>query len=206
MNNIISSRSYTNTERLIEFLKCNESYYRNSFQYHIHVFVDLNKHLISDDNLQSLQTLMRSLLNGKQTIDGIDNRTWFSCFSGGMYKINITQSSPDVYPTINYHIIAFSNKNDLQESMETELIKRLKKIILKAEVKKFNGQFFGVDGINNLEKDLDKINSNSGFHFFSESVRSLPPKYVKWMYRMMHQEERTFGDVYKKIHCLSYLY
>ena len=75
MNNLFLTKSYA--ERFTAFIKANESNYKNSFQYHIHICVDLNKDIISDDHLQILQTLMRCLINGKQTINAYDNRTWF---------------------------------------------------------------------------------------------------------------------------------
>ena len=206
MNNLFLPKSYTNTERFTEFIKSNQSYYTNSFQFHIHISVDLNKHLISDDNLHLLQTLMRSLINGKQSIDRVDNRSWFSLyFSGGFYKITITQHSPEDYPTINYHLFAFSNKNNLEETMPPELIMRLQKIIPIIELKKFKREFFVYDGYKNIEEVLDKINLDAGFHFDSAPVKSLPNNFIRWMYRVMYEEPKTFGEVYKKMH-LSYLY
>jgi hypothetical protein len=183
----------------------NANQFAGSFVYHIHFLVPLTIGC-SDDALHSLQSLMRSLINGKQTMDGIHNRGWFaSSFSGGLYKISITQNAPEVFPIINYQIIAFSTKNNLQETMPSELLIRLQKNIPNIELKNFQMKYCDKEGLNKLQHDFEKINSESGFHFLSPPVRSLPYNYIKWMYKLMHQEEISFGEVYRRMH-LSYIY
>lgn len=205
MNNLLSTRSYENRHTVTGFIRNNLDYFQNSFQYHIHLSVDLNKHSISD-NLQSLQTLMRSLINGKQTINAIDNRTFFSShFFGGWYKISITQPSPKAFPKMHYNIVGFSKQKDLEKMISSELSIRLNKIILNVQINQFREESCNEKEIDNLEREFEKINSDSGFYFSSEPVRSLPSSYINSMYHVMHQPVKTFGIIYKRLH-MPYLY
>jgi hypothetical protein len=92
MNTFTPAHSYTGTKTqlITGFIKANQRFFQGSSVYQIHLAVPLDENLISDGNLYSLKSLMRSIVNGKQTIDGIDNRDWFaSHFLGGFYKVNI---------------------------------------------------------------------------------------------------------------------
>ena len=192
-------------ERLIHVIKENEHLFEKLFMYNIHYSFPLSETLISQNNLFLLKSLIRSLINGKRTIDGVNNRDWFSkYFSGGFYKINIHQRIPEDYPVIEYHLICFSKRNDLENVITNDLICRIKNILNETELKSFFGEPFSVHGINSLKEKFERINSTSGFHFFSQPVRSLTKSYLDFMFSTMHQPIRTFGIFYKKIH-LAYL-
>lgn len=76
--------------------------------------------------------------------------------------------------------------------MSIELIKRLQKILPDIELKKFYKEFFCVDGINKLEEYFDKLNSGSGFHFFSPPVISFPSNYINWFYYGYASKRKNF--------------
>ena len=140
MNNMLLTRSHTNTQTFSAFIKNNETYFQNSFLYKIHFTVSLDKNLLSENNLYSLKSFVRLLINGKQTVDATSNREWFSLnFLGGFYKINITQPSPEELPEIHYHIICFSQSEDLEEIIAPDLLIRSQKIVPNVEINEFRG-------------------------------------------------------------------
>ena len=183
---------------LSEFFKKNQFHFQNYFLYSIEILIPLNTIEISEKNLLILKRLLRSLINGKKTIDGLNNRDWFSkYFSGGLYTINIYQPSPGDYPVIEYHMICFSKSNNLEHAITNDLDNRIKNILNKAELKSFYHEPFSVAGISNLEENFAEINSTSGFHFFSKPVRMLTKSYLSWLFSVMHQPVETFGTLYQ---------
>ena len=79
--------------------------------------------------LEPLKKVGRELINGLSSISSVSNRKWWSLFvQSGVRYFSIEQKNTEDYPTFNHHFIFYSEKDNVDSRIETQLKYRLKKI------------------------------------------------------------------------------
>ena len=77
--------------------------------------------------LEPLKKVGRELINGLSSISSVSNRKWWSLFvQSGVRYFSIEQKNTEDYPTFNHHFIFYSEKDNVDSRIETQLKYRLK--------------------------------------------------------------------------------
>lgn len=153
-------------------------------------------------NLESLQEISRKLTNGMVSLGSIPNRRfWNRYFEGGVRTISIHQTDPQVYPSFNLNYIVYSDNDNLDVRIFSNLFSRIKVIDGSLE---FSMEYIGTFDQPVIIKDTDyQVN----IFWESEPVKKLGRKNMDDMLSTINQRPRFLGKLFKsnKTHIINQL-
>jgi len=143
-------------------------------------------------NFESLQEISRKLTNGMVSLGSIPNRRfWNKYFEGGVRTISIHQTDPQEYPSFNLNFIVFSDNDNLDVRIFSNLYSRIKMIDRSLE---FSMEYLGTFDRPVIIKDTDyQVN----IFWESEPVKKLGRKNMEDMLSTTNQRPRFFGKLFK---------
>ena len=143
--------------------------------------------------LEPLKKVGRELINGLSSISSVSNRKWWSLFvQSGVRYFSIEQKNTEDYPTFNHHFIFYSEKDNVDSRIETQLKYRLKKISRLFEYK--------IDYLGNYDLGPIKntIKLGVAVDFNSVPIIKLGEEIVEEIYKIKDQKPIVFGEKYNK--------
>ena len=143
--------------------------------------------------LEPLKKVGRELINGLSSISSVSNRKWWSLFvQSGVRYFSIEQKNTEDYPTFNHHFIFYSEKDNVDSRIETQLKYRLKKISRHFEYK--------IDYLGKYDLGTIKNTIKLGVvvDFNSVPIIKLGEEIVEEIYKIKDQKPIVFGEKYNK--------
>jgi hypothetical protein len=143
--------------------------------------------------LEPLKKVGRELINGLSSISSVSNRKWWSLFvQSGVRYFSIEQKNTEDYPTFNHHFIFYSEKDNVDSRIETQLKYRLKKISRHFEYKiDYLGKY-------DLGTIKNTIKLGVAVDFNSVPIIKLGEEIVEEIYKIKDQKPIVFGEKYNK--------
>lgn len=144
-------------------------------------------------SLDSLKKSGRELINGLSSISSISNRKWWNMFvESGVRFYSVEQKDENSFPTFNNHLIFFSDKDNLDQRMNSHLKYRLKKVSRHLEYK---FDYLGQYDLKTIEKSI-----NIGVSVINESqpLIKLGDEIMDEINKIKDQRPIIFGNKYKK--------
>lgn len=143
--------------------------------------------------LEPLKKVGRELINGLSSISSVSNRKWWSLFvQSGVRYFSIEQKNTEDYPTFNHHFIFYSEKDNVDSRIETQLKYRLKKISRHFEYKiDYLGKY-------DLGTIKNTIKIGVAVDFNSVPIIKLGKEIVEEIYKIKDQKPIVFGEKYNK--------
>jgi hypothetical protein len=144
-------------------------------------------------SLEPLKKVGRELINGLSSISSVSNRKWWSLFvQSGVRYFSIEQKNTEDYPTFNHHFIFYSEKDNVDSRIETQLKYRLKKISRHFEYKiDYLGKY-------DLGTIKNTIKLGVAVDFNSVPIIKLGEEIVEEIYKIKDQKPIVFGEKYNK--------
>lgn len=161
--------------------------------YHLTIFLQPSRETYNHFSLNSLKKVGRELINGLSSLSSVSNRKWWSLFvDSGIRFYSVEQNLNENYPIFKHHIIFFSEKDNLDVRMNTQLKYRIKKIDrhLNHSIS-YLGQY-------DIEKIQDSINLNSSVNYESQNVKKLGEDIISEIHKIKDQRPIVFGKKYRK--------
>jgi hypothetical protein len=144
-------------------------------------------------SLDSLRKSGRELINGLSSISSVSNRKWWNMFiETGVRWYSVEQRNENEYPSFNNHFLFYSDKDNLDVRMNTQLKYRLKKISRHLE---YEFDYLGLYDIKTIENSI-----NLGVYVFYESqpMVKLGEDIINEINKIKDQRPMIFGEKYKK--------
>jgi hypothetical protein len=144
-------------------------------------------------SLEPLKKVGRELINGLSSISSVSNRKWWSLFvQSGVRYFSIEQKNIEDYPTFNHHFIFYSEKDNVDSRIETQLKYRLKKVNRHFEYK--------IDYLGKYDLGIIKntIKLGVAVDFNSVPIIKLGEEIVEEIYKIKDQKPIVFGEKYNK--------
>ena len=143
--------------------------------------------------LEPLKKVGRELINGLSSISSVSNRKWWSLFvQSGVRYFSIEQKNTEDYPTFNHHFIFYSEKDNVDSRIETQLKYRLKKI---SRLFEYKIDYLGKYDLGTIKKT---IKLGVAVDFNSVPIIKLGEEIVEEIYKIKDQKPIVFGEKYNK--------
>jgi hypothetical protein len=161
--------------------------------YYLTISVNPTRETYHNFSLEPLKKTGRELINGLSSMSSVSNRAWWGMFvESGVRYYSIDQKDENDYPIFNNHFIFYSNKDNLDVRMNTQLKYRLKKIS-----KSFTYTFDYL-GQYDIKKIQDTIKIGVSVNYESIPMVKLGDEIRDEIYKIKEQRPITFGDKYNK--------
>lgn len=186
-----------NLQQTLELIKLNPHVLEDKYIYSIKITVPVSPHNMHLLNSSHLNALVRTLVNSKMSIAGIDNRTWFNNnFTGGLYIVSTEQKEPDDAIFVHYNIWCISDKVNLDQIINTNLQVRIKKILPIAIVTIEPG--IKVDSAETFVGKVGRLmNIPPPIHLNSPSFLFLTNSFKRVIISFLSADIRFIGTLYK---------
>jgi len=151
-------------------------------------------------DFQKLNEISRSLINGMTSLGSIPNRKfWNKYFDGGIRTISIFQNDPENFPSINLNYIVYSDQDNLDVRVNSQLSTRIK-MIDPTLISKF--EYIGSYDFSRINEYLD---SSTNFDQNSQPMEKLGQKNIELMVFNVLQRPRFIGGLFKsnKLHLVK---
>ena len=143
--------------------------------------------------LEPLKKVGRELINGLSSISSVSNRKWWSLFvQSGVRYFSIDQKNTEDYPTFNHHFIFYSEKDNVDSRIETQLKYRLKKI---SRLFEYKIDYLGKYDLGTIK---NTIKLGVAVDFNSVPIIKLGEEIVEEIYKIKDQKPIVFGEKYNK--------
>jgi hypothetical protein len=143
--------------------------------------------------LEPLKKVGRELINGLSSISSVSNRKWWSLFvQSGVRYFSIEQKNTEDYPTFNHHFIFYSEKDNVDSRIETQLKYRLKKI---SRLFEYKIDYLGKYDLGTIK---NTIKLGVAVDFNSVPIIKLGEEIVEEIYKIKDQKPIVFGEKYNK--------
>ncbi len=175
---------------IIEFLdvSANEDFFDKHF-YYLKISVTPTRETYYHFSLEPIKKVARELINGLSSLSSVSNRKWWGLFvEAGIRYFSIEQPLETMYPTFNHNFIFYSNKDNLDIRMDTQLKYRLKKIS-----KYFNYSLEYI-GKYDLEKIESYINVDVSVNHSSLPMIKLGEDIQDEIYKLKSKRPVLFGS------------
>ena len=161
--------------------------------YHLTISVQPTRETFFRFSLEPLKKVGRELINGLSSLSSVSNRKWWSLYiKTGCRYFSIKQENDDEYPIFNQHMIFYSQKEDLDIRLNTQLKYRLKKINKHFT---YTLEYLGQYDIKKIE---DSIKIGVSVNYESTPMVKLGDEIRDEIYKIKNQRPITFGDKYNK--------
>ena len=143
--------------------------------------------------LEPLKKVGRELITGLSSISSVSNRKWWSLFvQSGVRYFSIEQKNTEDYPTFNHHFIFYSEKDNVDSRIETQLKYRLKKI---SRLFEYKIDYLGKYDLGTIK---NTIKLGVAVDFNSVPIIKLGEEIVEEIYKIKDQKPIVFGEKYNK--------
>ncbi len=161
--------------------------------YHLTISLKPSRETYHHFSLDSLKRSGRELINGLSSISSVSNRRWWNMFvESGVRFYSIDQEDENSFPTFNNHFIFFSDKDNLDVRMNTQLKYRLKKINRHLEYK---FEYLGLYDIKTIE---NSIKLGVSVFYGSQPLMKLGDEIISEINKIKEQRPIVFGEKYNK--------
>ena len=144
-------------------------------------------------SIDPLKKTGRELINGLSSISSVSNRHWWNLFvESGCRYYSIIQNNENDYPTFSNHFLFYSNKDNLDVRMDTQLKYRLKKI------SRHLNYTFDYLGQYDIKKIEDSIKIGVSVNHESTPMIKLGDEIRQEINKIKGQRPITYGDKYIK--------
>jgi hypothetical protein len=145
-------------------------------------------------SLEPLKKVGRELINGLSSLSSVSNRKWWGMFvNTGCRYYSIEQLKDDEYPKFQQHFIFYSEKDNLDVRMDTQLKYRLKKISRHFD---YQLEYLGQHNIENIK---NSIKLDVSVNYDSIPMIKLGEEIREEIYKIKEQRPIVFGVKYNKI-------
>ena len=161
--------------------------------YHLTISVQPDRQSYFRFSLDPLKKVGRELIYGLSSISSVSNRHWFNMFvTSGIRYFSIIQKNEDEYPIFNQNLIFYSDKDNLDSRLETQLKYRLKKI---SNHFTYSLEYLGQHDIKTIQ---DSIKLCISVNYDSTPMKKLGDEIREEIYKMKGQRPFIFGKKYNK--------
>ena len=161
--------------------------------YHLTISVQPDRQSYFRFSLDPLKKVGREMINGLSSISSVSNRRWFNMFViSGIRYFSIIQENEDEYPIFNQNLIFYSDKDNLDSRLETQLKYRLKKI---SNHFTYSLEYLGQHDIKTIQ---DSIKLGISVNYDSTPMKKLGDEIREEIYKMKGQRPIIFGKKYNK--------
>jgi hypothetical protein len=161
--------------------------------YHLSISIQPTRETFFRFSLDPLKKVGRELINGLSSLSSVSNRRLWSMYvEKGIRYFSVEQGKDDEYPIFYQHMIFYSQKEDLDVRMNTQLKYRLKKIN-----KHFNYSFDYL-GQYNIKNIQDSIKLGVSVDYNSTPMLKLGEEIRQEIYKIKGQRPIVFGGKYNK--------
>lgn len=144
-------------------------------------------------SLDPLKKSGRELINGLSSLSSVSNRFWWTLFvNAGCRYYSIDQKDENDFPIFNNHFILYSEKDNLDVRMDTQLKYRLKKISRHLEYK---FEYLGLYDIKTIE---NSIKLGVSVFYGSQPLIKLGDEIIREINKIKEQRPIVFGEKYNK--------
>ena len=187
-------RDEQNFNRIINLFGIEEDIHiLNKHFYYLTISLTPSRETYHHFSLEPLKKVGRELINGLSSLSSVSNRKWWGMFvNAGCRYYSIEQIEDSEYPTFNQHFIFFSEKDNLDVRMDTQLKYRLKKI---SRHFKYKIEYLGQHNIENIRKTI-KIGIS--LNYDSTPMIKLGEEIKEEIYKIKEQRLIVFGSRYNK--------
>ena len=189
-----TKRDMENIERITNLFSINDDLQiLTKHFYQLTISVTPSRETYFRFTLEPLKKVGRELINGLSSISSVSNRKWWSLFvQSGVRYFSIEQKNTEDYPTFNHHFIFYSEKDNVDSRIETQLKYRLKKISRHFEYKiDYLGKY-------DLGTIKNTIKLGVAVDFNSVPIIKLGEEIVEEIYKIKDQKPIVFGEKYNK--------
>lgn len=189
-----SNREELNKSKILNLFGIEDDIYILSKHfYHLTISLTPTRETYHRFSLESFKKVGRELLNGLSSISSVSNRKWWGMFvESGVRYYSIEQENSNEYPRFNQHFIFYSQKDNLDSRMDTQLKCRLRKIN-----KHFNYSFEYL-GQYDMKKIQDSIKLSVSVDYSSSPIMKLGEEVREEIYKIKGQRPIVFGGKYHK--------
>lgn len=189
-----TKRDMENIERITNLFGINDDLQiLTKYFYQLTISVTPSRETYFRFTLEPLKKVGRELINGLSSISSVSNRKWWSLFvQSGVRYFSIEQKNTEDYPTFNHHFIFYSEKDNVDSRIETQLKYRLKKISRHFEYKIDYLGKYDLGTIKNI------IKLGVAVDFNSVPIIKLGEEIVEEIYKIKDQKPIVFGEKYNK--------
>ena len=163
--------------------------------YHYYT-ITIDKHITRTNyhsfDMEKVQDISRKFTNGLSTLGSVTNRQFFSNhFVGGIKTTSIHQSSSEDYPVISLNYGLFSNDDNLDIRIKSQLTTRIKMIdhTLVPRIE-YHGKF-------SHGNVMETIPNLTQVDYSSIPVKKLHNRTIQQIFDNNFQRPRYFGILYK---------
>lgn len=161
--------------------------------FHLTISLKPSREIYHHFSLDPLKRSGRELINGLSSISSVSNRRWWNMFvESGVRFYSINQEDENSFPTFNNHFIFFSDKDNLDVRMNTQLKYRLKKISRYLEYK---FEYLGLYDIKTIE---NSIKLGVSIFYGSQPLMKLGDEIISEINKIKEQRPIVFGEKYNK--------
>lgn len=162
--------------------------------YHLSISLTPNRETYHHFSLEPLKKVGRELINGLSSLSSVSNRKWWGMFvNTGCRYYSIEQLKDDEYPKFQQHFIFYSEKDNLDVRMDTQLKYRLKKISRHFD---YQLEYLGQHNIENIK---NSIKLDVSVNYDSIPMIKLGEEIREEIYKIKEQRPIVFGVKYNKI-------
>ena len=162
--------------------------------YHLSISLTPNRETYHHFSLEPLKKVGRELINGLSSLSSVSNRKWWGMFvNAGCRYYTIEQLKDDEYPKFQQHFIFYSEKDNLDVRMDTQLKYRLKKICRHFD---YQLEYLGQHNIENIK---NSIKLGISVNYDSIPMIKLGEEIREEIYKIKEQRPIVFGVKYNKI-------
>jgi hypothetical protein len=145
-------------------------------------------------DFEKLNEISRLLVNGMTSLGTIPNRKfWNKYFHGGVRTISISQNHPEDFPSFTLNYIVYSDYDNLDVRIISQLSTRIKMI---DPTLSFKFEYLGTYDISIIKESLD---STTKFDLSSLTVEKLGQKNLGLMLYNPLQRPRFIGGLFKPV-------
>lgn|GEM_PF-3319921 len=165
----------------------------NKHFYHLTISLTPSRETYHHFSLEPLKKVGRELINGLSSLSSVSNRKWWGMFvNAGCRYFTIEQLNDNEYPTFQQHFIFYSEKDNLDVRMDTQLKYRIKKIS-----RHFNYKLIYL-GQHNLENIKNSIKMCISVNYDSIPMINLGEDIREEINKIKEQRPIVFGAKYNK--------
>lgn len=184
-------REEINLKKILELIGNNSVAIMNKHFYSLTISMKPTRESYHRFELDPILRVGRELINGSSSISSTTNREWWSLYvDAGVRYYSVRQDSNDDYPVFNAHFIFYSNKDNLDVKMETQLKYRLNKINRNFV---YSFYYLGNYNVNQIKRSVQV-----GINFNPDSVpvKKLGSDIINDMTKMKDLKPSLFGSRY----------
>jgi hypothetical protein len=145
-------------------------------------------------SLEPLKKSGRELINGLSSLSSVSNRRWWSMFvDAGLRFYSVEQPNEDLYPTFAHNFIFYSDKDNLDIRMNTQLKYRLKKI---SRSLSYSFDYIGKYNLGCIEKFIP---AQIAIDCNTLKIKKLGTEIIEEIYKIKAQRPIIYGRKRKKL-------